>query len=491
MGVCKLTITFYNFANADIMVDKSAALVGGTVLTGEQIDAVQDFIDPTIIIQYNVAPTFNYCHIPAFGRYYFVTRVTWIGGKAYELQMHVDVLNSYKTKIKALSATAIFSASGNPNNYDPRLNFEDIPAVSSTTLNVTDNIFYVLRYWSMGGFSNRMSAAFMDAASFACFYEVYNDLSEAERVIAGTSIIDVTEVHYLNATGVRSLNQRTSIFFRNAAKSTEVEVDIADAQSYATGNMVYHIDGVNDVARLGYMDFETPATWIDGYNWTGAAKWQILLPYAGSVELTPAETGAATITYTALRVAYEPFENAYVITLFVNDHLFMQSQQTVPLLTSFAFPIDSSFDNVSGNRVASYLSMAATAGQGLGNLAMGNVLGAISTVSGIAQGINNLKTLDVRAGTNGVRFVGTTGGSPAYTATLDGTKIYWLSTTRVPEAGYLALWAAHGKPDGAYRALASLSGFAQFDNIILVGFDTATQTERNEIENYLRTGVIL
>ena len=47
--------------------------------------------------------TANYAYIPEFGRYYFINNIV-LNGKLYELNMHVDVLSTYKEGIRNNSA---------------------------------------------------------------------------------------------------------------------------------------------------------------------------------------------------------------------------------------------------------------------------------------------------------------------------------------------------------------------------------------------------
>lgn len=110
-----------------------------------------------------------------------------------------------------------------------------------------------------------------------------------------------------------------------------------------------------------------------------------------------------------------------------------------------------------------------------------------STVVGSA---NSLASLNVQAGIAGASFAGVTGGVPAYTATLDGTKIYWIRTTAVPRDGYASLWTDFGKPDGAYRALSTLSGYAEVSDIHIPLKSGLTDLERRQIESLLSGGVV-
>jgi len=54
-------------------------------------------------INNSIASVCNYAKIAQFGRYYFVRDIIFTG-KLYELHMHVDVLASFQTELKALDA---------------------------------------------------------------------------------------------------------------------------------------------------------------------------------------------------------------------------------------------------------------------------------------------------------------------------------------------------------------------------------------------------
>lgn len=60
---------------------------------------------PIVLLQYDSAnmPDVNYVRIPEFGRSYFVTDVIDLTGGRYEIRCKVDVLESFKQQILALS----------------------------------------------------------------------------------------------------------------------------------------------------------------------------------------------------------------------------------------------------------------------------------------------------------------------------------------------------------------------------------------------------
>lgn len=58
-------------------------------------------VDPTLQIQLGATsvPSWNYCYISAFSRYYFINNWTAMAGGVWEASLSVDVLASYKTEI--------------------------------------------------------------------------------------------------------------------------------------------------------------------------------------------------------------------------------------------------------------------------------------------------------------------------------------------------------------------------------------------------------
>lgn len=79
-------------------------------------------IDPIITVSSDnvnnaIAAACNYAMIAQFGRYYFVNDIV-LKGKLWEIHMHVDVLASFQTQLKALDAVI----ARNENKYNLYLN---------------------------------------------------------------------------------------------------------------------------------------------------------------------------------------------------------------------------------------------------------------------------------------------------------------------------------------------------------------------------------
>ena len=140
------TINFYSYNGHPNTVNKR--LGGFTAIEGD-LRQTFDVLRPTVTLRKQPRPTFNYCHIPDLGRYYFVDRVSLEGNNAYGLMLRVDVLKTYETQI--LAATGRTSEADNPNPYisnretvfDRQPNFEKVPFTETGLLNENGGIIMV------------------------------------------------------------------------------------------------------------------------------------------------------------------------------------------------------------------------------------------------------------------------------------------------------------------------------------------------------------
>jgi hypothetical protein len=85
-------------------------------LSGTLRDAT-NIINPIILVELNEISNYNYCYIPNFNRYYFITDITVIRTGLYAISLLVDVLESFKTDIKNLSVILLNTQNIGVNNY--------------------------------------------------------------------------------------------------------------------------------------------------------------------------------------------------------------------------------------------------------------------------------------------------------------------------------------------------------------------------------------
>lgn len=75
-------------------------------LTGEMVNE-SSVTDPVLLIQNltsDIVSTMNYAEIVEFGRKYFITDIINVRQNLYRITLHVDVLSTYATQIKAHNA---------------------------------------------------------------------------------------------------------------------------------------------------------------------------------------------------------------------------------------------------------------------------------------------------------------------------------------------------------------------------------------------------
>lgn len=97
-------------------VDKTNYLTSTGVLSGVLREECS-ITEPSINIQLEGVPNFNYVYIPIFGRYYFVTNITSIKQNLWNISLEVDVLMTYKDSIYSLYGFI----ERNENEYNPEI----------------------------------------------------------------------------------------------------------------------------------------------------------------------------------------------------------------------------------------------------------------------------------------------------------------------------------------------------------------------------------
>lgn len=109
-----MTINLYNISDDPRKVVKT--LGSATALQCELVYP-SDLLNPTIRISAtNWSASLNYMYIPDFGRYYFITEVTYENGGAVTIQGRVDPLMSYSSSILGLSVNVIRQETGGLTN---------------------------------------------------------------------------------------------------------------------------------------------------------------------------------------------------------------------------------------------------------------------------------------------------------------------------------------------------------------------------------------
>lgn len=96
-----MTITLYQNLSEPHRLDKS--LRNEKEYSGNLKDS-SSVVDPSFMIEseYDLS-LYNYCYIPEFHRFYYITGIEVIRTNMWAISCHVDVLMSFKTNIRSLS----------------------------------------------------------------------------------------------------------------------------------------------------------------------------------------------------------------------------------------------------------------------------------------------------------------------------------------------------------------------------------------------------
>lgn len=90
-------------------------------------------INPSILIQIDNPSQYNYCFIPDFNRYYFITDIVSVRNNLWRINMSVDVLMSYQLEI--LNLDVIVSDESSP-DYEMYMNGEQWQSLVKTSTDV-------------------------------------------------------------------------------------------------------------------------------------------------------------------------------------------------------------------------------------------------------------------------------------------------------------------------------------------------------------------
>lgn len=74
-------------------------------------------ITPSFIIETSNPSSYNYCYIPAFNRYYFITDIVSVRTNLWRIQCSVDVLMSFQDEILNLDVTVESMTDGDDSRY--------------------------------------------------------------------------------------------------------------------------------------------------------------------------------------------------------------------------------------------------------------------------------------------------------------------------------------------------------------------------------------
>ena len=116
-----MTIQLCNTADENNVINKSIATIDTVSAT---IKGESSIINPTLILEYKTPLIgVNYVFIPDWNRYYFVRDMRVSTGGRYEIDLSVDVLQSFKEQILKCGVILSDTEQTGLNNYLPSESF--------------------------------------------------------------------------------------------------------------------------------------------------------------------------------------------------------------------------------------------------------------------------------------------------------------------------------------------------------------------------------
>lgn len=73
--------------------------IGSPITLTGSLRGESSIINPSFVIEIGNPSGYNYCYIPSFGRYYFITNITSVRTDLWRIDCSVDVLMSFATDI--------------------------------------------------------------------------------------------------------------------------------------------------------------------------------------------------------------------------------------------------------------------------------------------------------------------------------------------------------------------------------------------------------
>ena len=456
-----ITVDFYTFTKK---TNSTRQPTGTAPLSAScYLKDVTSIITPVIELKKGDSPIgYNYAHISAFNRYYFIDDITWNAG-VWEVSMHCDVLATYKTDIGSTNGYVLRAA----NAYDGNILDELYPAttdvdteIAYSTLTSTNGVGF--SGWSNGSYVLGVQGIGTGSVNGIIYYAIgasdlvtilqrfYNNINDA--TFWGTALVQGVKNALTNAD-----DYITSLRWYPCYIPVSISVNRIKLGSFDTGIDALVLTGDPQVVtrEVTIMRHPQAATRGSYLNYAPYSHYEIVDPLVGVIPINSdiakvinTIKNIITVDYTTGQARYDLATAGGVVfyTTYIN----------------FAVTI-----NLSANEV----NIGALAGQVVGagaSFATGNYLGAAAgIISAVGEGI----------------------GTPSGNQSSGGFVQYGDGTFML--RGYFKPIVSEdntnkGRPYCVYTTPSSLSDYMVIDHPHVSTSGTAAENDR--INNYLAEG---
>lgn len=538
---------FYN-SSEDNRVDKNNYLRQAFECYGNLRDS-SSIVNPTLLIENQSVITANYCYIPNFGRYYYIDDIVSVRTNMWELSLRVDPLMSFKDKILELDC----KINRQEFNYNPDLidheqlvevepiieeivsdSYNDFIDINSKQDNV---IFQIVvstssyRYnekalnrsqisWATAPTSNYFLLNSDSLMSFS--WSLYNTVPEGDQpFVEPSECLRSVRVYPFDVYRKIANSDKSSQSVINIGKTVMLlpEFPITTFPPNYFNYNVPTIDSISSIIIDGgrlfipkkynnFLDFE-PYTIIELYipfiGWVKLPTNLVNGKEIHSKYIVDLETGTAINeiridSYTGMLILTTECDVGYDIPIVRMNTTDQMKRERIANIKSALRWVKTATDIAStvtkaGAGIAKNFAGLAKSGVSKSSVnAFRKTRTAIETESagGIISSIANTIGENKIDKINAMQYNATSGqaGDSVLANCTVGLKliarIYHPNPIDVPNYNHLV-----GRPSDYSGQLKNLQGYTEVGACHMEGFDTATPSEVTEIENEIKTGVIL
>ena len=456
--------------------------------------------DGTIKLIYDLIAeilTCNYAYIKEFNRYYFVTDIISLNRNLWRINLRCDVLMSFYGGIKNLNAL-ISRNEFTFNNYivDDLVNYKFNKEIIYSNITNLSTVKTLTTTPSTSGSNCVIAYLTDDTIRYSSSTPSLDDLPTISLYASATNIstqymTGVTGILYNLAKAVYKDDTLLS-FIKNITvypysidsytDSSVTNIKIGES-SYTLTDTFKYPEHILDRVVIAHFLVPNAVSFLDYSPFT---LYEIFIPYYGFVSLS-GEAILGKVLKVFYLVNYEDgTATAYIYN--VTDKKVLFSGQCVigvkvSLSSSNALEIANQKTalalNTGINLIGSALSVA-------GGIATEN---PITTASGVLKATSTIGNAITTY--NQLYDLGTVGVSSGSDGLSNIQKVFIKKTRSIPINYNNEFLSLYGKPLNEYRKLSELTGFTQIKEVHIEGFDNANDSEINEIDALLKSGIIL
>ena len=334
---------------------------------------------PSIVLTGN-ATNIDYCYIPDFGKYYFVSSPIILANNMTQYNLVEDCLATHKTEIGNTKAMILRSSS----NYNVWIPDDRVYVSAQKTIVRQAGANGVYFADSTGCFLMSVINSFGSQTSFACqYYDSALGMSQVAGSLMDANFIDDIKKYFSDINNAIVSLKWMPFDYSSITSSSMVTLTNYRFANYEPGGSAWRITG-----SAIYVDgAETIAIpWRSDHDFREAAPYlamKLLVPMYGLVDLNPSDLVGATNLYIQYRVDRTTGD----VVVIINRDTAGAVVQTLEFNVAVEVPVATMTRNIGGAVSAISGGINSAIGIAAGNY-IGGTVGVISSAANFALAAN-------------------------------------------------------------------------------------------------------